>query len=384
EDERIVEAFREGGIDWTDGPDPASPDLDVRLLSSELLYAGAEAQVVVQVTNRGAEPVHRLVAVAAGHDLLDGAELPFGFIAPGDSRTYALPVRVEDGYPSERAEVALSLRGSEGHELQRAALMLETVGRPLPELAWRWRLEEPVDGEVAVGDVVRLRVEVENVGEGATRAATARIKSGSGKAADILVGTLEPGVLRDDAGAPCAAAQAGCSPSLRPGERWEGVFEIKVLESLAAGYRVTLSLADDEAFDYGAIVRGGFASYSRQQETITFSLGGLGDWSARRSPPRVDVSLVPGLETTNDVVTVSGRVTDDQGIADVLMYAGDDKVFVQGEDRLAPSVPFSADIHLQPGRNTISVLARDAEGFSWATSRVVWRTEPELHASIAR
>lgn len=386
EDERISAAFQAGGIDWTDGPDPVRPEvaLELRVGPSGVLEAGARTMVELQVTNRGVEPLHRLVAVAEDHDLFEGAEFPFGFLAPGETRSFRVPVRVEEGYPSERAAVNISLRGSEGHEIARQPLMVETVGRALPQLAWSWKVDEPVDGRIDVGDVVKLQVEVENVGKGATRAASVRIKNGSGKAADILLGTLEPGSLRDEAGQPCAVEGLRCQPVLQPGERWSGAFEVRVLEPLAAGYRLTLSLGDGAAFDYASVVRGGFVGYYRQEEVVSFALGPASAWSARRTPPRVDITLAPGLETTSELVTVSGRVSDDVGIADVLVYVGDDKVFFQGSDAGSGirSVPFSADVYIEPGRNTISVLARDEQGFSWATSRVVWRSEAELQAAF--
>ena len=76
---------------------------------------------------------------------------------------------------------------------------------------------------------------------------------------------------------------------------------------------------------------------------------------------------------------MSGRASDADGLAHVMVYAGDDKVFFEGSrhGEEMSMVPFSADVRLEPGRNTISVLATDADGLTATTSRVIYLPEPE-------
>jgi carboxyl-terminal processing protease len=385
QDQRIAAAMAEIGVDWTDGPDPAMPLLDLALDVGPdgALAAGRRATVKLSVTNRGAEPLHRLVAVAGEHELFEGREFVFGYLPAGETRTVTASIDVPDGYPAERSDVVFSLRGAEGGEIGRDAVRVATDARPLPRLQWRWRVEEPADGRIDVGDVVAVHVDVENVGDGPTRAATVRLKSTSGRGLDVISGRFDPGELRDWSGAVCAEAGPDCAGVLMPGARVSGALTVRVMESAIDGYTVGLSVEDQAAYDHAAAHRNGFEEIRRYEEAVRFSLGDLPEPSGLRAPPQIEISLAPGLESEVERVTLSGRATDDEGLAWVMIHVGQDKVYFQGNDPVdgVRSVPFTADAWMRPGRNTISVLATDGAGFSTAVSRVVWLDTPSLRAA---
>jgi carboxyl-terminal processing protease len=406
----IEKSFLGIGVDWRPGPLPADPKLDARLeVVGGGFVAGERATVRVTVHNQGTAALHQVVVVteqvgllgeheqrvsSGQYELLEGLEFPVGYLPAGEARSFETVIDVDAGYPSEVSPVRLSVRtasldatsraadGAEHGELWAGVQEVAVQGRELPAFAWQWRILPPADGSVDAGDEVEVEVEVENVGLGSTTAATARIKNRAGRALDILTGTLQLGDPVDRAGVACdpEADVVGCRYELAPGAKWTGRFTVRVIEPLSTGYGLHLSLGDGEAFDYGAVVRGGFYGYYRQEEELRFGLGTPLAASVRRAPPEIKLTRLPGLRADSDLITVSGRASDADGLAHLLVYAGDDKVFFEGsrDGQELRTVPFSADVRLRPGRNTISVLATDASGMTATTSRVIFLpSEPE-------
>lgn len=415
EDGRAIRALSGLGIDWADGPVPARPRVavEVDVGAAGTLRAGAPASVTVRVTNAGDAPLHRLVAVIDDREAwLSGEEFVFGRVAPGATAEWTVPVTLPDGNPTEVVPLDLSLRVGDGVEIDRARVPVRIEGRPLPRLAWSWALMPDEDGVVDVGDVVRLVFTVDNVGDGPATGAVARIRNRAGRAMDILTGTLRPGTPRLADGTPCDPVTPGwvagrpvgsddpthprvvarlapewpegCAPVLAPGEAWGGAFEVVVREPLVGGYALDLRLEEDRAFDVGTIARAGLVEHHGHEEVVRFALGSTGDVSTRREPPRLRITRAPPETTASERVTVSGRVEDDRGVAWVLVFAGDDKV---GFEDVGPGgslgmLPFTAEVPLKPGQNTISVVARDAEGWTSTVSRVVWRDGEAWRAQV--
>lgn len=382
---RLIEkGFAAIGVDWRPGPAPEAPTLTATLSTpSGVLPAGEQVEVTVTVHNAGAQAVPQVIVVAQEHELLEGVEFPIGYLAAGESRSFTTSLRVDAGYPSEVAPVTLSVRttspalgavvpaGAERAELAAIVQEVEVRGRELPAFAWQWRVVPPDDGRVDVGDEVEIEVEVHNVGGGSSRAATARIKNRAGRALDILEGTLQLGAPA----ASCAEdSSEPCRHTLGAGERWQGRFRVKVLEPSVTGYGLQLALGDGEAYDYGAVVRGGFYDHYRQEVELRFDVGVPEAVSPLRAPPEIKLSRAPELRASSDTLTFSGRTTDPDGLAHVMIYAEGDKVFFEGTSagHELRTVPFSADLRLSPGPNTISVLATDATGMRASLSRVVY------------
>ncbi|MCB9682238.1 MAG: PDZ domain-containing protein [Alphaproteobacteria bacterium] len=406
-DAAIASAFDDLGLDWSAGPTPARPQLQAELTvdGDGQLHAGATQDVTVTVTNVGDETAWRTVAELGDHELLGGLEFFFGRLDPGASRSWSRTLHVSDGWPSEVSRVPVRVRSGDGSELADVDVDVVVAGQPLPRLAWSWRVEPEGGGTIDLGDTVRIVLSVRNVGDGPSHGATARIRNRSGRTLDILHGTLHAGRMVSDDGAACAVVDAGwdggrivgnadpssarvasrlparwapgCHRELLPGEAWEGSFDVAVREPLDGSYRVDLTLEDSVSYDHAAIVREGFYRYYQQEESLRFALGGSAQASSERVPPRIDISAAPGTRVQQDLVTLSGRVADDDGLDHVVVYADDDKVFYEGSDpgQGLPTIPFTADVRLTPGEHTLTVLARDARGFVSTASRVVTRSE---------
>ncbi len=413
QDRRSVEAFEGIGLDWRDGPTVSQPRVDMQLaIEGDELAAGQTREVTLTVVNRSPEPLSRVVVVAEDHDVLEGREFLIGRLEPGASRSWTRSVALEDGYPAETSPVRLSLRDASEGEIATAQAVVRVRGQALPRLAWSWELVPGDVGVVAVDEVVRLRLTVRNVGDGPATGATARIRNRSGRALDILTGTLHAGTWRVHGEGVCSPSAPGwiagamvgtddpdhprvrgrlppvwpegCAPVLAPGESWTGDFEVEVREPFVGSYALDLTLREDRAYDWATVVREGFSELDGHEERVTFDLGSIGRSVPERVPPRIELTRLPPDQTAASRVTVSGRVTDDVGVDWVTVFAGEDKVGLEdvADTLRLGRVPFTADVPLGDGATTVSVVARDAEGWTTTTSRVVWREPEALRAQV--
>jgi hypothetical protein len=90
--------------------------------------------------------------------------------------------------------------------------------------------------------------------------------------------------------------------------------------------------------------------------------------SRTRVAPRIELTVQPGVEAGAANATLSGVVRDDQGIRDVMVFHGEEKIFYRGGGEDQPTVPFSVEPSLVGGNNLLYVLARDYQGLSATTS----------------
>lgn len=410
----IIDAFESLGMDWKPGPgiEAASLEVEIDLGDDGLLIAGEEEVITLVVKNTGSVPVHRLAAIASESELLAGREFYFGRLDPGQTGRFRQRVSLEDGYPTEVEPVVFTFRDGSEEAVATETALLRVQGEELPRIGWSWRIEESDDGNVQPGDEVLLHLTVRNDGKGDAPAVVARLKNRSRRSLDLLNGTLDVGRMVAEDGSDCAVVTPGveagrivgdagaddphvlagdapeyaddCARLLAAGESWTGAFQLKVREALEDGYALDLSLGDSEAYDYASVVRGGFYSYYRQEETIEFPLGVVAPAVEARISPDIQITVSPEPHVRTNLVTLSGVVTDDSGVGHVVIYAGGDKVFYQGSRKghEVKSVPFSADVELEPGKNTISILSADESGHHSTASRVVYVDDGSLQAKL--
>ena len=80
-------------------------------------------------------------------------------------------------------------------------------------------------------------------------------------------------------------------------------------------------------------------------------------------------------------MTISGVVTDETAVRHVMVYAGKNKLFFAGSGKTpVRSVPFTADVPLEAGQNTITILAEDEDGITVTRSVVTYYVGPENRA----
>lgn len=408
-DAEIVTAFADLGVDWSDGPRvPDVPlEVDVSVGDEGHLVPGTRGEVTVRVTNHGDAAVHRVVAVVTDHEALQRYEFPLGKVDAGATRTWTEDVVLHEGWAPEAGTATMELRSGDGTVLQvvEAPVVVDPPGAP--SLSWRWVLEDE-DGSVDVGDVVRVRWTVTNRGAGPAADVTGRLRNRSGRALDILTGTVRAGSMVQD-GRACRPEEGGweagrvlggldaddprvrdrvpprwperCRRLLAAGATWEGWFEVRVQERLEAGYRLDLSV-EDAAGTWRAYAHDVAREHRVQEQTLRFGLGPTPSPGPELSAPTITLTEAPALVVVDGVVRVAGEVEDTDGLDHVIVWVDDDKVFFEGArpGEALPAVAYDAQVSVGPGRHLVTVLARDAAGFVSSSTRVVHRPETSRQA----
>jgi carboxyl-terminal processing protease len=393
QEQAIVRAFKDVGVDWTEGLNEARPALDVGLDLGEdgALVAGVEEEVTLRVTNSGPTPLSRLSAwTESENPWLDHKEFYVGRLAPGETRELRTKVDLHEGYLDEVTPVTVHFRDPSSAELSSHTVRARAEAAPLPAFSYTLRVVDDGsgrsqgdgDGLPEAGEIIDLEITVHNTGGGASAEAFGRIGNKSGRALDLSRGRVRFGEALDAAGAPCPRPEAdGCERELAPDgtavDRFS--FTLRELPEDAEGWELELRVGDNARYDYGAIQRGGFAEYFQVEERLLLKPGEPFD-GQERVPPRVRVTRAPELETTRGHVVLSGVVEDDESVRDVLVFHGEDKVFYQGGRGGEPALPFSVEPELDAGPNLLTVLARDDRGLKATWSQAVWLETPAATA----
>jgi carboxyl-terminal processing protease len=410
------------GIDWSSGPPhPRGGDLPLAvsldLGPDGVIVAGQEEVIRVKATNLSDHPLYRVTLLAAEQEPLAQAEFWFGRILPGETKEWATKVALLPGYPTERTALALTAYDSGEDPLGDLHVRMPVQGAPLSQLAWKshWSDAAPGgngDGVAAPGERISLVIDVENVGAGPVSLPFFRLRSENRTALDLIGGEGSPGPMVDKAtGKACVVAKAGfdngllvgdasdepmrvlrhkealyapsCVRVLDPEGKAQVVLEmdLKAPPSFADGWHLELLTGDRAGYDWASYTRADVEEAFVQSEDLVLPVGAPWTDPGERRPPRIQVTRAPDPAGDATRVTVSGAVTDDQGVQQVMVFAGEDKVFFAGAgQRDLRSVPFTAEIQLHPGVNTIAVVAKDNDGATATRSVVTYLVTPELTA----
>ncbi len=365
QDAAISTAFSGQKIDWAACAPPSSPAVDLKLEVAKTgtdawgttLTAGDLVDVRATLTNKGTTPMCQAIARAAspgGNDVLDGAEFYFGKVNPGETRTYLTRAKVPGGYPEEIAQVALALTDVENHDLLHRDLEVTTHGTALPRYGWDWSVDDKAggdgDGLPELGETITLNYTVKNLGDGPGGEVTFNLRKDKdlGKAVELKDARFE-----------IKALAAGASA--------QGHLSFKVLSVPPANkLAFELSVRDNERYDYATLTRGGFYSYFVATEPVNLEVG-KASAPVHREPPKIELTRQPDVTSADPTVTLSGVVSDDDGVRDVILYQGQQKLAYAGgagKEHPVPTLPFTASAELAEGNNILVIAARDVDGFT--------------------
>ena len=199
EDGRLTKHFSTFDVDWSDGPNPAKPSLDVQFSTDTdpmKLTPGATVTVKATIKNTGGEAIHRLFGLtdSSSQDFSD-VELVFGKLAPGASITRTFEVELDGDERTRFDHIALAIyagsepRADEKGIVASAALDINTVGKKLPHFALNHAIRDDIagngDGVVNPGERVHLRVFIENKGDGSADDPVAFLRSKNGARVEL-------------------------------------------------------------------------------------------------------------------------------------------------------------------------------------------------------
>jgi carboxyl-terminal processing protease len=204
----IVEQFRTSELEkiemlaWTEdrqwdcGEEAANPQLELAMVMvPEELEAGEEGTLTVRVTNRGTEPVCRVVARTESTNYrFDGRSCLIGTLHPGEAVQGEMFFKMPATSPRRKDRVFVDLHQDFDLPLATGSVSVATKQSPLPRLALSYQLDDVGgnrDNYPQAGESFELVVTIANIGEGAISSGLATLKNLSGPAILLSKGRVE-------------------------------------------------------------------------------------------------------------------------------------------------------------------------------------------------
>ncbi|ADO74236.1 MXAN_5808 family serine peptidase [Stigmatella aurantiaca] len=441
EEQRINAALSALGTDWSPGPTPKNVQLEATFTPSadQAIKAGEELEMVLTAENKGTEPLKRVRAwTESDNAFLDRREFILGAINPGEKKTWKVKVRLPKDLTSRRDDVTVKFFDDQGALPKTLVSELGFVELPRPSFSFNWQVLDACqtcngDGVAQRGESVTLALDVTNTGTGPALDSFAQIKNAGDPNVFIekgrfKLGALAPGEtksarfqfevkkpykgdtfplklaiidepleefvteklelpVRDSAvavlepkktlvkvaektelvGVPLANAR----PVARVGSP-----SVLTAEAVTKGY-YKVALGEDRF----AFVK---AADAREVKVGKAVLPKKVDWLTSLKPPEIHLEADPsggGLMATGERFTLSGYVTDPNGLLDVYVLVNDQKVYFKAVDPKSTEpkkLTFSTDFALKEGNNNVLVVARETADFASRKTLVIRRRPAEV------
>ncbi|KFE59524.1 Carboxyl-terminal protease precursor [Hyalangium minutum] len=441
EEQRINSAIAALGVDWSPGPTPKNVQLEATFSppSDQPVKAGEALDMVVTAENKGTEPLKRVRAwTESDNAFLDRREFVFGSLAPGEKKTWKVQVKLPKDMTSRRDDVTVKFMDDNGLLPKTLVSELGFLELPRPSFAFNWQVLDDCatcngDGVAQFGEDITVALDVTNVGNGVAMNSFATIKNagdpnvfikkgrfsleelapGETKTARFLLEVkkgykgdtfplklaiidepLEEFVteklelpVRDTAALTLEPTKSMVKlsektellssplPDAKPVGR---VSSASVLPVVAVGkgfYKVTVG---EDRF---AFVR---SSDAKEQKAAKAVLPKKVEWLTRMAPPGIHLDVDTshgGVMATGDRYSLSGTVTDPDGILDVYVLVNDQKVYFKAVDPKGEEprkLKFSTEFALKEGNNNVLVVAREDADFASRKTLVIRRRPAEV------
>ncbi|WP_141329490.1 MXAN_5808 family serine peptidase [Myxococcus sp. AB025B] len=444
EETRINNAIAALGVDWSAGPTPKNvqltgtltPSPDAKIMAGELL------EMVVTAENKGGEPLKRVRAwTESDNAFLDRREFIFGALNPGEKKSWKVKVRLPKDLTSRRDDVTVRFFDDQGALPETRVSELNFAELPRPSFAFNWQVIDDCaacngDGVVQRGESVAVLLDVTNVGPGTALDSFTQIKNGGDANIFIEKGRFKLGELKSGETKSARfqvevkkgykgdtfplklaiidepleefvmekmelpvkdAAVATMEPkkgSVRIAEKVElfgsPVENARPVAKLNAAAVLPVE-ASTKGFLRVELEKNRFA-FVRTQDAREVKAGKpvapKMAWTTTRRPPDIKLDADPssgGLVANGEKFTLSGVVTDPNGLLDVYVLVNDQKVFFKGVDPAKGepnTLKFSTEFTLKEGNNNVLVVARESTDFASRRTLVIRRRPAEVAQTV--
>jgi len=413
EEKKFMDAARKLGVDWRPGTNPSVLSLrtTVSVGGKGPVKAGQTVPLRVEVQNLGKEPAYRLRGVTeSDNPIFNGLDLILGFIPPGRSKVWTIPVEIPTLVESREDPVKVQVYSPAGPVSEKREGLARVEGQPEPEFAALFQLVDTGgngDGYLSPGEEATLFVTISNIGKGKTFNTELNIAGSSMTDVGIgrtAVGSLKPGDertvrftfkldqaftgdkvkiefnLSDWIPARYLSVKEYLQRNLEFPVRKEGLDVSPAAGSITLVEETPLWAAPDQSRRPIAMAAAGtaFVVEASIDGYMRVSLGqGRSAWVKSEvakpggaakpaykllldAPPKVMLSDDRIYGTDSDSITICGVAEDDEGIRDIYAIAGQHKVFYTAASGAGKSqkLPFEFKAPLEPGQNPIIVVAR--------------------------
>lgn len=440
-EKKLVEDLAKLGVNWAAPASRTEPAarLEARISTDKPTYkAGDTATVTGTVTNRGTGPAYRVHArIKADDPVFEDGELVFGHLAPGETRTWSVQIKVPEEARDRMDQLSFEFFEARNATVSAAPVAVRVVAADRPVFAYTHQLLDQGNGDGLVqrGETHQLLVTIKNIGKGIAAQPTALLRNASGdgvvlKKARFELGKLAPGESKT------VSFQFDVMPALQEEEAvvemtvYDAVLHESVVEKLryparsagagpgaANGY---VKVARDQApiFEGAATDAGRIASAPKG--AMFRVTGKQGSWfrialdddrpgfiaaeDARKAdgkprknelavnwqvtPPTLALEI-PSYVTTEPTYRLSGKAIDDTHVEDVYIFVSnyDDqvenrKVFYKSNrnGKQSETLDFQTQIPLWPGTNQVTVIARENDEVRSMHTMYVYRSQENVTA----
>src|SRR5262249_36693623 len=192
EDKKVWQALEKQGVDWTavatTAGDPQRQFTLQPASADAKIAAGTVAKLRGVVKNVGHVPAYRVRAVLdSDNPIFDENEMVFGKIAPGESKSYDLVVKIPTSSFTRTDQIKATLYTQRGAvKATGADLLVNIEGKERPMFAYNYQTIDDQkgsnhDGQVQRGEQVRMLVTVKNIGKGKAMHTEAVLRNGNGQ-----------------------------------------------------------------------------------------------------------------------------------------------------------------------------------------------------------
>ncbi len=434
EDKQIQAKLKELGVDWSKGPSPKKPSIDINFSTSlkegEQIKAGTTVELTATLTNSGSETMYQVKALTdSDHNIFDDREFIFGKLEPGESRSWKVDIKVPQDTSSRedfiRFDISDAKTSFTKDPAKQPGLALKIEQQPRPHFAFSYELQDASgDGLLSDGEKVTLRLHVHNTGKADSaealvylknfsreglfletgRAKIDKIAAGKSATADFefnVVKAPEKGVFELEADVydlvfreftqkkfEIPYAKSGAKATETSGQV-KLKSDTKAFVGADKGSQLAATLKKGDTFAVKAKTDAFYEIDMNGQDAwvpvdaVSFSKGKPASASAvdqllRFASPNVSVKASETL-TDKDSVTLTGKFSDNGKVKDyyVFVYNRQDTTFntrkVVYNEVGKPTGEMKLDVPLFPGMNRVVVYVRDNDGMTTSENAYVYK-----------